>query len=493
MPAAAASAATIPKFSCRGGEDEDVRIAVEVERGLWPDRADDVYAVREAEPRPQALELGRHPVAAVRADDGEVHSGEVGQCLDDAAPGPSRAPRGRPRAGAACRRRPRRARAAVRTSGSNGSGNPFGRTTTRAGSTPPASSSCRSTSRSRDREPRARRDAPVDRRCRVPASGATFRSFGRNMPSGSKTYGTRRARAQAADGCADEVAVAEDVQDVGPPPVERQRKSRGDPHPAEAERRAEVMHANPVHVRRRRARARTPAELDERRRPDIDLVPPGGELTGERAEDPRPARRTTEQASRPASRMRSAPAQTLACATLPATTARPHLLVFNQYYWPGVEATAHLLTELCEALAERVRGHRDHRAPARVRGTSRTTSGGTASRSSGSTRPRSTAPRCTGGRSTTSPISAARSAAGCVARAAGRGALHDRPADGRRHRAGRRAPLPRAAARDQPGRVPGDRGRAQAAHEPRPRRPAGRSSRASTYAAPTGSSRSARR
>ena len=31
---------------------------------------------------------------------------------------------------------------------------------------------------------------------------------------------------------------------------------------------------------------------------------------------------------------------------------RPRLLVLNQYYWPGVEATAHLLTELCEALAE---------------------------------------------------------------------------------------------------------------------------------------------
>jgi colanic acid biosynthesis glycosyl transferase WcaI len=32
--------------------------------------------------------------------------------------------------------------------------------------------------------------------------------------------------------------------------------------------------------------------------------------------------------------------------------AKPHLLVLNQYYWPGVEATANLLTELCEALAE---------------------------------------------------------------------------------------------------------------------------------------------
>jgi glycosyltransferase involved in cell wall biosynthesis len=30
---------------------------------------------------------------------------------------------------------------------------------------------------------------------------------------------------------------------------------------------------------------------------------------------------------------------------------RPRLLVLNQYYWPGVEATARLLTELCEGLA----------------------------------------------------------------------------------------------------------------------------------------------
>jgi len=31
---------------------------------------------------------------------------------------------------------------------------------------------------------------------------------------------------------------------------------------------------------------------------------------------------------------------------------RPRLLVLNQYYWPGIEATAHLLTELCEGLAD---------------------------------------------------------------------------------------------------------------------------------------------
>jgi colanic acid biosynthesis glycosyl transferase WcaI len=39
---------------------------------------------------------------------------------------------------------------------------------------------------------------------------------------------------------------------------------------------------------------------------------------------------------------------------LPRQHERPRLLVFNQYYHPGVEATAHLLTELCEELA------RDH-------------------------------------------------------------------------------------------------------------------------------------
>jgi len=37
---------------------------------------------------------------------------------------------------------------------------------------------------------------------------------------------------------------------------------------------------------------------------------------------------------------------------LSSNPAKPRLLVFNQYYWPGVEATAHLLTELCEALTD---------------------------------------------------------------------------------------------------------------------------------------------
>ncbi len=36
----------------------------------------------------------------------------------------------------------------------------------------------------------------------------------------------------------------------------------------------------------------------------------------------------------------------------PSFPARKRLLVLNQYYWPGVEATAHLLTDLCEGLSE---------------------------------------------------------------------------------------------------------------------------------------------
>jgi colanic acid biosynthesis glycosyl transferase WcaI len=34
------------------------------------------------------------------------------------------------------------------------------------------------------------------------------------------------------------------------------------------------------------------------------------------------------------------------------TKPKPRILVLNQYYWPGVEATAHLLSQLCEALTD---------------------------------------------------------------------------------------------------------------------------------------------
>ncbi len=53
-----------------------------------------------------------------------------------------------------------------------------------------------------------------------------------------------------------------------------------------------------------------------------------------------------------------------------AADTRPRILVLNQYYWPGVEATAQLLAQLCEALARDydvtvVTGHlRGHDLPA---------------------------------------------------------------------------------------------------------------------------------
>jgi glycosyltransferase involved in cell wall biosynthesis len=53
-----------------------------------------------------------------------------------------------------------------------------------------------------------------------------------------------------------------------------------------------------------------------------------------------------------------------------AADARPRILVLNQYYWPGIEATAQLLAQLCEELAKEyevtvVTGHlRGHDLPA---------------------------------------------------------------------------------------------------------------------------------
>jgi colanic acid biosynthesis glycosyl transferase WcaI len=45
------------------------------------------------------------------------------------------------------------------------------------------------------------------------------------------------------------------------------------------------------------------------------------------------------------------PERGVSLARLTVSERRPRLLVLNQYYWPGVEATAHLLTELCEGLS----------------------------------------------------------------------------------------------------------------------------------------------
>ena len=142
---------------------------------------------------------------------------------------------------------------------------------------------------------------------------------------------------------------------------------------------------------------------------------------------------------------------------------------------PGVEATAHLLTELCEALAVGVRRDRRHRPAARPGAAARRSRCGTASRI---VRVRSTAydralarPR---GRRTTSRYLGARRRP--RARRSPRPdvvlCMTDPPMVGDVAPV-RRAPLPRAARGRQPGRLPGDRRRAAAAREP------GRSSRCS--------------
>ena len=138
---------------------------------------------------------------------------------------------------------------------------------------------------------------------------------------------------------------------------------------------------------------------------------------------------------------------------------RPRLLVLNQYYWPGVEATAHLLTELCEALAEDIRRDGRHGHPARPRGRAAASRSRTASRSSAC---RSTSfersqlsRRARELRHVPRRVAPQRR---CACPSPGRRALHDRSADRRRHRPDRRAALRRAARRDQPGRLSRDRG-----------------------------------
>ncbi len=155
---------------------------------------------------------------------------------------------------------------------------------------------------------------------------------------------------------------------------------------------------------------------------------------------------------------------------------KPRLLVFNQYYWPGLEATAHLLSELCARALGRVRDHRAHRPARRAEGRP----------GPDGARRRRDRPRLLDGVRPQPPLPPRCQLRDLPARVlprrprgreAGRGALHDRPADHRRRRAARRAALRRAARRRQPGRLPRGRGRAEASREPRARRPDARADR----------------
>ena len=150
------------------------------------------------------------------------------------------------------------------------------------------------------------------------------------------------------------------------------------------------------------------------------------------------------------------------------------ILVLNQYYWPGVEATAHLLTELCEALAEDydvevvtgvLHGHEDEPRQIEHNGVRITRVASTSYE------------RSELGRRAVNYVSYLGSALRhALTRPCARSrALHDRPADHRRSRRARREARRRARARHQPGRLPGDRDRARPAPQPggdrRPPRP----------------------
>ncbi len=84
--------------------------------------------------------------------------------------------------------------------------------------------------------------------------------------------------------------------------------------------------------------------MDQSSRDDtlVDVGPPGappaGAVSPQSSQDKRRKRSAGESSMEEEGRAISA-------------ARRPRLLVLNQYYWPGIEATAHLLAELCEALA----------------------------------------------------------------------------------------------------------------------------------------------
>src|SRR5205823_3732372 len=127
----------------------------------------------------------------------------------------------------------------------------------------------------------------------------------------------------------------------------------------------ELVHRCLPPARARRARPRPRARGRARRRLRRGDPPPGRSRTPRRRRLHRRRLRGTRPRGRPVLHLRGRQqrhADRLAV-RVPRPRARdapgrrhemtrPRLLVFNQYYWPGVEATAHLLSELCAALAE---------------------------------------------------------------------------------------------------------------------------------------------
>ena len=258
------------------------------------------------------------------------------------------------------------------------------------------------------------------------------------------------------------------------------------------------MDGHALRLRRAGLASCVPVAVDDARRHDLDLVAGRAALARSARSPSRSVRRrrAAGQYAGDANRMRrrSLTRWTLARSrrglqsvrlALPpvssgnGTSSRPRLLVLNQYYWPGVEATANLLTELCEALADDYdvtviagatpggAGRREVRngvGIVRVRSTSYDRTQLSRRAANYFDVPRGLGAR--GARRSTGPTSS----------------WHDRPAVHRRCGRARRASIPGAAPRDQPGRLPGDRRRGSASREPAPRSACSSSSFASTSA-----------
>ena len=147
-----------------------------------------------------------------------------------------------------------------------------------------------------------------------------------------------------------------DVRAVEAPKLEGQ--CRRDPHPAIAERGGEVGHPRAVDDLDLRPPPGRLGDVPQRRRDDVDRLAALDE-TGD--ELPCDDDRAAERVRGPVGRGREKDPQRPLHGPGPysgivygpvVTTGRPRILVLNQYYWPGVEATAQLLSQLCEALAE---------------------------------------------------------------------------------------------------------------------------------------------
>ena len=234
----------------------------------------------------------------------------------------------------------------------------------------------------------------------------------------------------------DGIAEAEDVHDVRPVADARARRQRRrDPHPAVAQRRGEVVDGGAVDDADGGARGRAPLEVDDRRRQTSTACPCAtSRRTSSPAATTGPPKAREGAQTGAAKRMRSGRSLTASrlalrgCRRAAPARSEPVLLAGRR----GDGAAAD------RALRGAGGGHRRegrHRRPARPRG--RAAASG-AQRRRDRARPldvlRALEARRRA-RRTTSPTSATRCCSGLRGPRPGRRALHDRPADRRRHRA----------------------------------------------------------